>query len=230
MAFTFAVLDWHEPCCVIFNHCGLEAELQVFAHCPSAWPTHDLYSNFLLKRRKQGWYPASLYSLAYPPALQIKAPTSVRCEGDCWDQGTKQKHWEVIELHSRRNQGWRHAYFTEIMSDKHSYHLGPLRAMPSSPTHFKINWRDFDQNQFLICTKNDLVLKISWFSSHKGYIISIFYSTSAYSNLVFQSTAHELILNFTKTPMINCSTSGIYMALQHPPTHQKINIGHNLDT
>lgn len=33
--------------CYLQSSFGLEAELQVFAHCPSAWPTHDLYSKFL---------------------------------------------------------------------------------------------------------------------------------------------------------------------------------------
>lgn len=117
VTFTFAVLDWHAWLCYLRSNYGLEAALQVFAHCPSAWPSYNLYSNFLLRSRKQGWYPASLYSLAYPAALQTRAPSTVRCEGDRWDLGTKHRllksrHWEVIELHSRQNQGWTHTCFT----------------------------------------------------------------------------------------------------------------------
>lgn len=111
VTFTFAMMDWHALLCYLQNNCRLEAELQVFAHRLSAWPTHDLYSNFLLRSRKQGCYPASLYSLAYLPALQTKTPSTGRCEGHCWDLGTKHRfpksrHWEVTELHSRQNQGW----------------------------------------------------------------------------------------------------------------------------
>lgn len=117
VTFTFAMLDWHALLCYRQSNYGLEAELKVFAHCLSAWPTHDLYSNILLKSRKQGCYPASLYSLASPPGLQTKEPSMVRCEADCWDLGTKHRllksrHWEVTELHSRQNQGWMHTCFT----------------------------------------------------------------------------------------------------------------------
>lgn len=116
VTFTFAMLDWHALLCYLQNNCRLEAELQVFAHCLSAWPTHDLYSNFLLRSTKQGCYPASLYSLACQHCKQ-KHTGMVRCEGDCWDLGTKprfpkSKHWEVTELHSRQNQGWTCTCFT----------------------------------------------------------------------------------------------------------------------
>lgn len=92
---------------------GLEAALQVFAHCPPAWPSYDLNSSFSLRSRKHGWYPAPLYSLTYLLARQTRAPSDVRCKGDGCELGTKHwllknRHWGVAELHLRWNQGWTH--------------------------------------------------------------------------------------------------------------------------
>lgn len=93
----------------------------------------------------------------------------------------------------------------EQESDKCSYfwksHLGSLRVMPSSPAHFKTNWRAFEQKHFSIHAADDQVFKIFWFSSRKEYSISIFYLTSSDSNPVHHP--HHLILNFTRTPTIN---------------------------
>lgn len=124
---TWALLSYLQ------SNFGPEAELQVFAHCPSAWPTHDLYSKFLLKSRKQGWYPAPLYSLAYPPALQTKAPSSVGCEGDCWDLGTKHRLLKAgtekwLNFTPAKNRDECTPASLGQQSDKPSYH--PLRVMP----------------------------------------------------------------------------------------------------
>lgn len=99
---------------------------------------------------------------------------------------------------------------------------GSIKSYASSPTHFKINWRPFDQKWF---STNDQVFKIFQLSSHKEHIISIFYLTSAYSNLTSgDSTPTDPELHQTRViSQVNPLTAvpHIYMALKHPPTHQK---------
>ena len=149
-------LCWTDkPGCYLQSSYRLEAALQVFAHCPPAWPSYDLNSSFLLRSRKQGWYPASLYSLTYLLALQTRVPGNVSCKGDGCDLGTKHRllkdrHWEFTGWTlPQMKSGMNTSASLGQESDKCSYswksHLGSLRVMPSSLTHFKTNWRAFGQ-------------------------------------------------------------------------------------
>lgn len=125
----------------------------------------------------EGWYPAPPYSLTDPLTLQTGVPGNVRCKWDPCDLGTKHGllpngHWDVAELYPRWSQGWTHL----LLWDKCSYfwksRTSTLGVMPSSPTHFKTNQRDFGQKQFSNCTTNDQVFKIFLLPKNS---VSIFY-------------------------------------------------------
>lgn len=117
---------------------------------------------------------------------------------------------EVADLYPKLSQGWTHL----LCWDKNQQMFILLKVPPrfiksytkfTNSFHKKMRtfWTKIISN---LCTRSSVQMFpffFFFFLPHKRYSISILYLTSSPSNLVHQGTAHYLIQNFTKMPMIN---------------------------